>query len=648
MHALLTQIHRLFNELGQRPLVLLTVALAVNSLALPYLFPYHDSVLYSLQTLNAARDGHFRDDLFFLGDAQDRFSIFTSIAAPLTRAVGLHVAFLLLYWLSVTLFYFGLVRLVRLMLVEPALVAAAVLMVAVTPIDYGLGLFSANEQYLTARLPANGLVLWGLVWLVERRWLRSLGVLLMAMLVHPLMAVAGLAVWGLWWVVEWRRWRGVWLLVAAGLAVGITAITVESWGVRLFKPMDDTWKEIVRRSTPFNFPSTWPPGFALFILASVAVCALAGPFLPDAATQRLVGLVVVVSLCGYGINVLVERLPYALLIQAQPYRALWLLELLAALLTLLLLVRWWQRGATLWRLAGVLLVVRLTVPDAGGAVLGCWLVGSLVLAGLVCVCLDRRESTFWTWAICLAVTGVLTCEGYRLWHISTVWAEVTREDPPLDRLQHTISAMQPLAKFVLAVGVLLLARAALACGWALGLAAACLFLAPNGVMELWRQAHPFDGWHNTRSEVLRAAHAYCQARTPADGHPLSVYWPIGKPYFVWHRLGCLSYYQYSEQFSGVLFSRPRAIEAWRRAMLAAPFELIRYRESEHGQWTLDIIARVHGPDWQTLQPDPQAFWRLCRDPALDVAILPYCMDGLYDEQHDNWYFYDCRKLRTRH
>jgi hypothetical protein len=646
MQALLTRIHHLLDELGQRPWLLLTVTLAVNSLALPYMFPFHDSVLYGLQTLNAALGGHFRDDVFFLGQAQDRLSIFTTLAAPLTRAVGLHVAFLLLYWVSVTLFYSGLYQLARLLLVEPALVAAALLLVAVTNIDYGNGLFAANEQYLTARLPACGLVLWGLAWLVTGRWLRALGVLLLGMLVHPLMAVSGLAVWGLWWVVQWRQRLVVWLALAAGVAGGVAVLVIESWGLHLFGEMDEEWKTIVRRGTPFNFPSTWPLGCALLVLTNVAVCVLAGSFLPDAATRRLVGLVVVVALAGYGLNVLAESLSYALLIQAQPYRALWLLELLAGLLTLLLLVRWWQRGPTLWRCAGVLLVLRLTLPDAGGGVLGGWLLASGLLAGLICACTDRREATFWSWALALLLLGVLAFEGYRLMRLAANWNLFMREFSPLESVQYNLYVMQPLTKFVLALGGLLIAQQVLGLGRRLAVAAACVFLLPNGVVEVCRQVQPFAAWHNDCSEVLRVAHAYCQAHANADGRPLSLYWPIGKPYFVWHRLGCTSYYQFNEQLSGLLFSRPRAIEVWRRAMLSAPFELIRMQKSKQTIWTKDNLAGVYGPDWQSLQPDPHAFWQLCRDPALDVAILPYAMEGLYEEAHDGWYFYDCRQLRA--
>src|SRR5262245_49955166 len=107
------QLRHALSWLGGQPALLFLFALALNAVRFPYLGRVHDATLYSFQALNHLSGGQFSDDLFFKYGSQDRFSIFSTIVSPLVGLAGFDVAFLLLYLLSVALFYWSAIRLTR-------------------------------------------------------------------------------------------------------------------------------------------------------------------------------------------------------------------------------------------------------------------------------------------------------------------------------------------------------------------------------------------------------------------------------------------------------------------------------------------------------------------------------------------------------
>ena len=70
-------------NLMDRPWPLFFALLAVNAVALPYRGVIHDSQLYAVQVMNRVENGAYADDLFFRYGSQDKFSLFSVVAAPL-------------------------------------------------------------------------------------------------------------------------------------------------------------------------------------------------------------------------------------------------------------------------------------------------------------------------------------------------------------------------------------------------------------------------------------------------------------------------------------------------------------------------------------------------------------------------------------
>src|SRR5262249_23087821 len=145
--------------------------------------------LYAVQTLNKAEGGAFAGDLFFLYGSQDRYSVFSAVVAPLVSAVGVRPAFLLLYLASNGLFFAGLVWLLR-GLFRPATAALAALILAALPLPTGgFDVLCLTEGFMTPRVPAKGLALFGLTAACHRRYLLATLLVLGGCLLHPLIAL---------------------------------------------------------------------------------------------------------------------------------------------------------------------------------------------------------------------------------------------------------------------------------------------------------------------------------------------------------------------------------------------------------------------------------------------------------------------------
>src|SRR5205085_980202 len=112
------QVGAALDRLAASPGALLCVLLAANALALPYAGFSHDSRLYAAQVVERVRPGSFADDLFLRYGSQDKYSVFTPLVVPLVRVISLSPAFFLLYLASKAVYFYGAIRLVRLLVPE--------------------------------------------------------------------------------------------------------------------------------------------------------------------------------------------------------------------------------------------------------------------------------------------------------------------------------------------------------------------------------------------------------------------------------------------------------------------------------------------------------------------------------------------------
>lgn len=339
-------------------------ALAVVGLFLmarPYQGIIHDSLLYVGRALANLDPQGLGRDISFATDGQSAYSLYPGALTLLTARFGPGLAAMIATALGLTLWLVAMVSLVR-SLVPAHAHFAALAFVATVPGTYDcFEIFRFGESFATPRTIGEAGVLFGLAALASgRRWL-GLALMLVAALIHPIMAAPGLAVWLVLRCVSDRRWSA---MVAGIAAVLLCAATL---GVplaeRLFATFDPAWREAIDVDG-YLFPSQWP-AVAWQRLAVNAVTIALGIHVLRGPGRPILAAILFVGLAGVLVTWLVgDKAGIVLVVQAQPWRALWLVALAAALVLPLVARDLWSRGPAA-RAALAMLALAWIEPSLG-------------------------------------------------------------------------------------------------------------------------------------------------------------------------------------------------------------------------------------------------------------------------------------------
>lgn len=322
----------------------------------PYMGVIHDSRFYTVQALNALLPGRFADDLYFHFGSQDQFTSFTLIYKPELAALGIANAAMVLTIVGQCFWMAGLIYLARSIFRDGRVVLLAVTMAVVLPAGV---MFNYGEQFLTPRLLAEAMTLWALGSMLRGRPLRALLLLGVSATIHPLMTLPGFAVLFLHEVGSRRVWWGL-----AALAV-VASLGLASWGVqpfvRLSESFDPAWFAIVRVRDFFCLLTEWSV-FDWLKACNIFVVAALGLSVAEPRERRFFVAVLAVAIGGLvGTLVGGDLLHNVLVVDAQQYRATWLLAVVANLFVgpLLLRIRWsvmsWTTGVALTWAVGTLI-----------------------------------------------------------------------------------------------------------------------------------------------------------------------------------------------------------------------------------------------------------------------------------------------------
>lgn len=327
---------------ASRPaLALLALTLAgIYLLMHPYQGMVHDARLYALQALNHLHPDLYGNDVFLRYGSQDDYTLFSPVYAWVISLLGVEPAAALLT-LVCHLGFLSAAALLAKTLLPPAWTLGALILLLLLPDHYGPSLiFSYLEDFMTPRLPAEALVLAGLAaWL--RGWGKiSIAALGCAMLIHPIIGLAGVATVGSMTALI-PCWRRLWPLGAFAL-VGAAALAAAgsippSW------LLDSQWRETLRGSANHVSLLYWSAddwGRA----ATVATTLLIAARVLTGMLQRLV-LATLVSTVVLMLVTLVggDLLHIVLIVQAQPWRVLWLATVVAVLAMPAIAAQCWPR-----------------------------------------------------------------------------------------------------------------------------------------------------------------------------------------------------------------------------------------------------------------------------------------------------------------
>lgn len=569
-----------------------------------------DAILYTVQALNLVLPGRFGDDLYFKFGSQDQFTVFSFLYGPVLSSLGISRASLILTVLAQCAWLAGLFYFVMALTRSRWQTLVSLAVVVALPNAYGpFGIFGFGESYLTPRLISEALTMAALGMLLRGLGMRALLTLALSAGFHPLVTLPGLGVYFLYKALE----RPVWWAgggAAATLAVALALAGVQPFA-RLGTTMDPAWLEIVRVRDSLCLLAEWK--FADYtIVAAVLALAVLGLVLAAASERRILAVVTAVGIGGLVCSFVGGDLAHnALVIDAQLWRAMWLLTLVAHVVVVPIVLRLSARaGEPL--LCGRLLLAGLGMLVVAGAVPVFHFYAALTL---LLACILAVVEVMWRRPLSRAVrlcaylaVAIMLGEGALF---AGRQFEVLREFRP-----------ETFRSLLVSLGVISAALAGVA-GAALGLAGA---LPGRGVLQ---RALPVLAAALLLAAGLRWDHRSAWARfVESDDVPrsldaalpkeASVYWDGGID-LLWLGLRRPSYFS-CLQGTGALFSRGTALAYEHRRESFRPL-----RTSDFG-----LSPFCPGPEeGASAPPGGGDLRRACaREPGLDYIVLVRPIPGV--------------------
>jgi hypothetical protein len=535
--------------------VALTLALVAAWMLLhAYVGIRQDAVEYAMQGLAHAHPELWMRDIYLRFGSQDNFTIFAALYARVILWLGLEPAARLLTLLSQVGFFLAAWRLAR-RLTPPNCVVLGLGLLITLPAGYGgFGLFHIAEDMLTPRLAAEAFVLCGLLaWLREQRWLAAL-CLVLALALHPIMAVAGLVYW-LWVTVGFPR---PWLTI--GL-VGIGLLALVSVGLGASGPpwrFDELWFSLGPGRVPFVLVGHWSAIDWAVNLAPLSALSVAGILIDTPTLRRLVLAALATGLSGLALAWIGgDWLHLVLIVQGQPWRWLWLSTVVATLTLPFSCVLLWQRGRLGRATAALLAAEYLLMHESFGA----WLIpltfGALALSQYARAHLLPRAQglVLLGAALVLAVAIVIEFLGYYI-NARVGYFPTEAYSMPMWMKQLRGASLYALFIPIVLVLVTWLAQSLEQRSMLLLLSVVLVVLIGAEAPAVWAQ------WeHQNFTAEDKAEFASWRSRIPPNSEVL--YTP--NPLLSWVLLERPSYIS-DAQSASVLFSRPAAMAFLERAV----------------------------------------------------------------------------------
>ena len=638
-------------DLSRRPYVLASILIALNALLTPYLGIVHDAQIYSGLVLNRLDPELLRDDLFFQYGSQDKYSLFSPLMAPLAKFLGLKTAFFLGYIVSVALLLTALTRFVTRLWPDSPGAVIGLFFLAIIPVAYG-GFVPLHvlEPFLSARLPACALTIWGLAELLDQRWVRGSLLLAAAVAVHPLMALPGLMMVALVAIQQRFGTRGTVVVLGSGLAAMIGVLCYPPLAFRLFGNFDQEWFDLTYQTNCYQFPLEWSvqQWFSnLFAIAGLGVAAYWARA-AQAVRARVLAAACLIGVAGFFGCLAFTQLPYAFLLKGQAYRWLWLPLALTPPALFDLAWNAWRTNELKNRCGSLAIVVALGltnfVPLEFVTLLffvPVFFYGFMTFAKS----LSLADKLSWT-LLGSVLVGIGVWGVYRVWSYFALNEELVEQASYLTMYEVTAAALTPGVFLPLALlAVVVFHRQIVGVRQAVGCLIAAALIQTG--LFAWTCSEHFRA-HRPLGSELQFVEAFLKERRADSPGPMCVYSNYGQLGQYWVEWRTQSFYD-CFQLAGFVFNRDTAIEGKRRVGAVAPFEAAALSK---GSWDIfPDMCKVKIEGWLELnvkdtQPSQDDLFRLANEPSIDYIILfKTHVDDLAVARHGDVSIYDCRALR---
>ncbi len=609
-------------------LLLVTLWLALHG--------YHgltnDGQIYAFQSF-ARLHTQLAADLYLQNTSQDQFTLFSPLYAWCIDLLGLENAARLLT-LIFTAWFLAASWSFASAVVGRGTAWPAVAFLLIIAGDFGgSGVFRILDPFLTARLPAEALIVTALACHFRER--KGLGLLLAlgALFIHPLMALPGLLLLVCLWLPVRAGVMGAIGGIFATLAIALVAGNLPAASAVL-TVMDAPWLDVVRERSQFLFLQLWSmrdwdinaQPFISLGLTAISVEDLRLRKL--CATAALVGAAgLAVALIG-GLND-----PVALLVQGQAWRWVWITVFIGAALVPITVRRVW-RDDKCGPLCALLLVSAWTLP--GGDRTVC--VALALVLWLTRARISPRLAVYCRWVAAALGVGILVWALVKSWPVVQPSTAASGRAPSGALQGQSLPALRLLAVLLAALvfkgletGRMWMSRLIATMLMVLSLCSFPAAFKQSRTLADAADRREFADWEN--------------AIPPAATVLVAPIRDVGS--FVWFTLERPNYLTL-DQSSGVVFSRKTALEVRRRSEILRPLM--------DPTWKILTSLRAQAGGARKSEAGirpltPEKLIQVCADPQLGFVIAREQVGfGPLRHEHagawNDWNLYDCRKVRS--
>lgn len=592
-----------------------------------------DGQIYAFQAF-ARIHPQLAADLYLQNTSQDRFTLFSPLYAWWIGLLGLENAARLLTLLFTLWFLAAAWSFARAVVGRDAAWAAVAFLLIVAGNYGGSGVFRILELSLTARLPAEALIVTALACQVRgMKWL-GLSLALGALLIHPLIALPGWLLLVCLWLPPRVGVVGAIGSVLATLAISIVAVNLPAVS-HVLPVMDASWLDVVRERSQFLFLQLWSmrdwnTNAQPFVCLGFTAFAV-----PDARIRKLCAAAALVGSAGLAVAFIGGLIgPVALLVQGQAWRWVWIVVLVGAVLlpfTALEVGRDEKCGP----LCALLLVSAWTLPGIDGTACA----GLASMLWLTRPHISSRAATCLRWVS--AALGIVIV----VWILIKCRTIVSPLTPPSGRASLGVVQIQDI--FALKIPAVLLSALI---WWGLRMTRTTWVLVLLSGMLAAFSAVMFSAAFRQPRTLASSADIHefadwANVIPPASTVLVAPSHDVGA--FVWFTLERPNYLTL-DQSAGVVFSRSTALEIQRRSELLLPL-----RDPD---WKILTRSRTESGSGRKHQTIARPLTRenliqVCADPQLGFVISPEKVgfDPLSHERAGawkDWNLYDCRKARS--
>lgn len=323
-----------------------------------------DAQLYAFQAL-ARIHPPLAHDLYLQNTSQDQFTIFSPAYAWVIELLGVEPAARSLTLLFTAWFLAAAWVVARTLTNRDSAWLAVICLLIVDGAYGGSGVFRFAEQFLTARLPAEALIVTSLACFLRGSKVLAAVTAAAALLIHPLIALPGLLLMICVAIPIRATFLGAAASVIAGLLIAFCAVNF-SWMTKLLPIMDPTWLRIVQERSQFLFLRLWSfrdweiNARPFFYLAFIAFAT------QDDRVRKVCAAAAVVGAAGLAAALIADAVgPVAILVQGQAWRWVWIDVFVGALLLPAAILRIWP-DKKCGPLCAALLLLGLTLPAVNG------------------------------------------------------------------------------------------------------------------------------------------------------------------------------------------------------------------------------------------------------------------------------------------